>query len=552
MLKVSFSEAAATVLALVLVFVVVFWRLGSPTFWDPDEAHYAETSREMVASGDWWAPYYNEQPFFDKPILFHQLQAAAMKLFSDPEFAARIVPATAALALIGITVWFGVAMASRDVGVVAGFMLAASPGIFALSRYAILDTLFTCFTFGGAALLAVAALRERAALQWPGYILIGLSVLTKGPIGLILCGLTLLISIAISSELRQRLLKLRWIVGLMLIVVMSAPWFIYMYLRFRQDFVNGYVLDENIRLFASRRFANQPGFWFYFRILAAGLLPWTGLLVGRLIDDVRAAWSGERLDPLEIVLWTWTAAIVGFFTLSTFKLDHYVFPAAPALALICARGWCDVRAHHLERRHAGARMGLHLIGPSLVALGLGCGYFLIARLDLPRAAVVVPVALTLSGAALTALANVRRAFPPKVPWLVMIALLVTYAGIVAFVIPAVEQRKVIHEVAGFVAARAHRDDRVAAFRLNRWTPAYRFYVGRHATLLEDAAEAEAFFRAPQPFYCVMRREAYDEFVAQGAPLTMLYEREGMSSTSGRVLWRARTPTIRFVVAGRAR
>ena len=43
-------------------------------------------------------------------------------------------------------------------------MLAASPGVFGLARYAILDTLFTLFLFGGAALLAVAALRDRPAL----------------------------------------------------------------------------------------------------------------------------------------------------------------------------------------------------------------------------------------------------------------------------------------------------------------------------------------------------------------------------------------------------
>jgi len=34
--------------------------------------------------------------------------------------------------------------------------------------------------------------------------------------------------------------------------------------------------------------------WFYFRVLAAGLLPWTGIIVGRLWDDVRAAWRRDR------------------------------------------------------------------------------------------------------------------------------------------------------------------------------------------------------------------------------------------------------------------
>src|SRR3982751_4198900 len=105
--KVSASDAAFALVATSLLFIVLFWRLGAPTFWDPDEAHYAETSRELIQTGDWWAPYYDEQPFFDKPILFHQLQGSAMRVFGPTEFAARIVPALAALALIAITVWLG-------------------------------------------------------------------------------------------------------------------------------------------------------------------------------------------------------------------------------------------------------------------------------------------------------------------------------------------------------------------------------------------------------------------------------------------------------------
>src|SRR5689334_22408874 len=139
------QDAGLIVLFVALAFVVLFWRLGTPTFWDPDEAHYAETSREMVATGDWWAPFYNDQPFFDKPVLFHQLQALAMVVFGPTEFAARIIPALAALGLVLVTGWFGARMGSRDTGIVAALLLAASPGTFALARYAILDTLFTLF-----------------------------------------------------------------------------------------------------------------------------------------------------------------------------------------------------------------------------------------------------------------------------------------------------------------------------------------------------------------------------------------------------------------------
>src|SRR5206468_966988 len=201
------------------------------------------------------APYYNEEPFFDKPVLFHQLQGTFMLLVSDPELAARLVPALAALGLVAITVWFGATMVSLDVGIVAGLMLGACPGLFGLARYAILDTLFTLFTFGGAAFLSVAALTDRRRLQWPGYVALALGVLTKGPIALVLCGVALLSAIVVSSDVRRRFLGLRWGAGSALIIVLAAPWFFYMYVRFRQDFVNGYFLDENLRLFAGRRFA---------------------------------------------------------------------------------------------------------------------------------------------------------------------------------------------------------------------------------------------------------------------------------------------------------
>ena len=45
-------------------------RLGYLSFWDPDEATYAETTREMLASHSWLVPTY-VTPFFDKSPLFY-------------------------------------------------------------------------------------------------------------------------------------------------------------------------------------------------------------------------------------------------------------------------------------------------------------------------------------------------------------------------------------------------------------------------------------------------------------------------------------------------
>ena len=536
-----------------IVFVVLFWRLGAPTFWDPDEAHYAETTRELIETGDWLAPYYNEQPFFDKPVLFHWLQGSFMALTGPNELGARLAPALAALLLIGVTAWLGLSLLSADVALVAALLLATNPALFALARYAILDTVFTLFLLGGAALVSVSALQRRPRLQWYGYVAIALAVLVKGPLALVLCGLTFGLALLLSAEVRARLLELRFVVGVMVVLVLAAPWFLYMGFRFRDAFIGGYLLDENIRLYATDRFTPtaSSSVWFYFRVLAAGLLPWTGLIVGRLYDDIRAAWRRDgSLDAVDVLLWSWTIAILGFFTFSRFKLDHYVFPTAPTLCLLCARAWVALRDRPDDPRNAGSRIGQRLVGPLLLVVAAAGGYMLIARLALPVAALVVPGAVGGAGLLLTA-AMMKRRRAPAVPWVVFGALTITYAGLVLWVLPALEQRKVVPDLARWVATRASTTDRVATYRLNRWNTAFRFYVARHVAMIDAPEEASALFKGNEPFYCTMPAALYEQFVAEGAPLRVVYEREGMWATSGRVLWRSRVPLTRFVVVTRA-
>jgi 4-amino-4-deoxy-L-arabinose transferase-like glycosyltransferase len=523
------------------------WRLGAPTFWDPDEAHYAETSRELILTGDWPAPYYNQQPFFDKPILFHWLQSTAMRLTADPEQGARLVPALASVVLVWITWWLGTRLAGPDVARTAALLLSVNPGVFTLSRYAILDTLFSAFLFGGVSLVAVAALRNRPRLQYPGYVLVGLATFTKGPVALVLCGVGFALSIALSRDARQRLLSLRWIVGLGIAIAVPLPWFVYMLWRFGDAFIQGYFLNENVLLFATPLYANQPPWWFYLGILATGLLPWTALIVGRLIDQGRALVRGRQVDTFDVFLWSWTIGIVAFFSFSKFKLDHYVFPTAPALCLICARAWIEARTSMLGAANKATGIGLRLVGPTLIAAGAGVAGFMLWRLHLPPDALVVAAGLAAAGVWATVRYRPGRAITPGVPAVPLAALGLTYVGLLFWVIPAIERGKVIPDVASWVSTRATAADRVATFRLNRWNPAYRFYVNRHTQMLDSDEDARRFFSDPSPYYCVMTRPLYEALRAAGVPLKIVYQREGLWVTSGRVLWRERPEMTEFVV-----
>ena len=184
----------------------------------------------------------------------------------------------------------------------------------------------------------------------------------------------------------------------------------------------------------------------------------------------------------------------------------------------------------------------------LAAVGLAAGYFVVLRLALPRAAILAPVAMATAGVALTASRRARR----EAPWIVSGALLVTYSVLLISVVPAVEQQKVVADVARLVGSRAGPDDRIASYRLNRWAPSFRFYVDRQTTILDEPEAATAFFAGSPSFYAVMLRQGYDELVARGAPLRIVAERDGLWITTGRVLWREFTPDARFVVVTKAK
>jgi 4-amino-4-deoxy-L-arabinose transferase-like glycosyltransferase len=523
-----------------LLFVTVFWQLGSPTFWDPDEAHYAETTRELITSGDWLAPTFNGQPFFDKPVLFHWLQAVPMRLLNDPEWAARLIPAIACVFLVVLTWWLGSTLGTREEGRLAALIVALNPGVFGLARYAILDAVFALFLFGGISLVAVSALRDRPQLQYPGYVLIGLAVFTKGPVALVLCAGALCLVAAVSTDVRQRFFRLRLGVGLVIVAGVAAPWFVYMTIRFGRDFITGYFLQENLLLFARAPYRNQPPWYFYPEIITLGFLPWTALIAGSLWDTTRT--RPRQLQNVDLLLWGWTVAVVGLFSASSFKLDHYIFPVTPALALICARAW-NATPHREGGPSRGTRTGKMLVGPTCAVLGIVLAAVVVA-FGLRRALLTPAAGLVAAGVATT----VRRRQSGSVPTAILGSLGLLYAAVIVWVIPDIDRLKVIPEVAAWVAHEAHPADRVASYRLNRWTSAFRFYVDRPVALLDGDDETRKFFVDDSAFFCVMTRDAYDQLRKAGVSMKIAHSREGLWATSGDVLRPDRFRTTEFVVA----
>ena len=102
---------------------------------DPDEAHYAQLTREMLRAGNWMIPLLDGLPYIDKPVLFHWLQGLAIAVLGETETAMRLPSAIAAVALFWMTRWTGAQLFDERIGVRAWLMLATLPLTFMLGQH---------------------------------------------------------------------------------------------------------------------------------------------------------------------------------------------------------------------------------------------------------------------------------------------------------------------------------------------------------------------------------------------------------------------------------
>ena len=96
-------------------------------------------------------------------------------------------------------------------------------------------------------------------------LLLACAVLVKGPVALALTGVAYLLVLVAVPELRPAMLRLHLVRGAAIVLVVAGPWFLYMWWRFGDTFVQGYVLNENIWLFTRPLYGSQPSRLFYVR-----------------------------------------------------------------------------------------------------------------------------------------------------------------------------------------------------------------------------------------------------------------------------------------------
>ncbi|HEV3180503.1 MAG TPA: glycosyltransferase family 39 protein, partial [Steroidobacteraceae bacterium] len=114
-------------LAWIVLALAWFATLQVRPLLDPDEGRYAEIPREMVASGDWVTPRFDDLKYFEKPPLQYWATALAYEAFGVHEWSARLWSVGLAFACLPLIFAWVRRLYGRGSALVALTALAVSP-----------------------------------------------------------------------------------------------------------------------------------------------------------------------------------------------------------------------------------------------------------------------------------------------------------------------------------------------------------------------------------------------------------------------------------------
>ncbi|MBI5379415.1 MAG: glycosyltransferase family 39 protein [Nitrospirae bacterium] len=522
---------------LILCGMLFFFALGTPGLTDRDEATFAEATREMLVSGDWLTPRFNGHLRFDKPILIYYLMAPSMLVWGADAPGARLPAAVFGAALTLLLYGFLRRVHSPRAGFVGATIFATSLMTVLLARAAITDMVLVFFLTAGMFAAFLALSEGKRSWWWGVYVALALAFLAKGPVGLVIPALVLLGFLLWTGQTRRFLREGHPLAGAGLFLLVAAPWFAAMFLLHGEAYLDAASYHTLYR-YASVIGGHGGPFWFYLPVLFVGFFPWSGMLPAAL-------WRGWRLPeasgrpPGEIRLFrlclVWVGVVFLFFSSSSTRLPHYLFPLVPAAAILTALHWD--RALSGRMRLTGGLWTAAVLGvaaggallalpsfagpweasirkeaPGFELQALGDGY---RWLGLVLAA--GPLAAALAG-----LRSLRAAFALLAGTTIAATLL-----LVTVALPPVDRLFLapLRAVAAEAGERLNPEDRLVAYGVFR--PSLVFYSRHHVVPLQrgEAQAIAPFLAESGRTLLITRSDLLPELVGAGGEMTVL-RREG--------------------------
>ena len=325
------------VLLLVLIGLLLYVPfLGNHDLWYPDEPDIGEVCKAMYESGDWVAPRRVGEIWVDyPPMLYWVGTISSHALGGLSEFSLRLPNAIAAILLVVLTCVAVSRWRGPRSGLWAGLMLLTFQQFVVQAVEYRPDMLFALFiTAGFFTYVEGCSERGRWWLRVLAFVFFGLAMLAKGPLGLLLPGLVLVLWHGTNREWR-RLLALAPLAVVSLAVYM--PWFVACANAMGADSILYELYAQNFARFVGGARGHSQPIYYFLEYFWSDLFPWS------FLAPFAIAWwfKGGRLKDrnAQLALW-WFGAFFVFLSLAVTKRQVYLLPAYPAVALLLAP-WID-------------------------------------------------------------------------------------------------------------------------------------------------------------------------------------------------------------------
>lgn len=486
--------------------------LGQRDLWYPDEPDIAEVAMAMFLSGNWITPLSMGEIWVDyPPMVYWAGNISAYLLDGMSAFSLRLPNALAAIAMVVMTGAAGKRWFDARTGFWAGLaLLTFVTFVYEANSYRP-DVLFSLMiTAGIIAYAEGAGERPRLSLRAAAFAFFGLAMLSKGPLGLLLPGLVLVLWHGARREWR-RILELAPLS--LIAIAVYLPWFAATAEAMEWDSMLYEFYAQNFDRFVhGTRGHEQPllyyagKFWFDFA-------PWSWLAPAAIWWTVRT----ERWrDPkTQLVLW-WFGAFFVFLSIAVTKRQLYLLPAYPAMALLLAP-WLAAVGRAPDTTAEGApgaravRIYALLLAIAFSIIGVTMCVFaaafesLITYIDLGRQQVgdvrglrlpFAIVGIFLLAAGLWVGQTRRRGDARAGLFRIAAAHVMLYALILGLLLPAAQPMMTYAPSSAWLRDQIGAEDHIGMVWPGRGIKkraAFAFYTRTMVDILDDRAQVEAFF-----------------------------------------------------------
>lgn len=187
--------------------------------------------------------------------------------------------------------------------------------------------------------LSFPATTQRQVYMFWFFLLMGITVLAKGPPGIALAGLVCLLYVVMTGSFKL-LLKLELVRGVVLTAIVSLPWHFAMYLKDGRPWYAEYIHVHMLNRFGKGVHGDRGTFDYFASQLGIGMWPWIALLPAALATIFLTARRDTSEGRTRLLVGIWAIAGYATFCVSETKFHHYTLPVVPALAILVAF-WID-------------------------------------------------------------------------------------------------------------------------------------------------------------------------------------------------------------------